>query len=230
MSSTSLAPSVLRLLVATLKGGPAKTTTSVMLSFYFARRGYRVVLIDADTRTQGTTDWKNLMLADQRAGGEPVPEDLVILSWRGSDLDGKLSKYAQAAEAQYSADVVIIDTGGEAPDVFMSAALYADRLLSPVGPKKGELRRMYATSEAAAEIAESSPLLMSVVLTRVHPSAIGKGAAAEARDFLRYDLDLYVQETEIPDVASRYGDIWGTVPLNLGVYEKLGAEIESNWK
>lgn len=244
MTQATLNRRVLRLLVATLKGGPAKTTTAIMLAFALARRGYKVVLIDADTRTQGTTDWYNLMI-DR---GYTLPANLSILQWRSNDLDGKLSRFAKTAETVNEADIVIIDTGGEAPDVVQSALLYADRLLSPIGAKTGELRRMYATVDAAAEISENShPVLMSALLTRIHHLSLGRGKAKAAREFLdgtlrRQELadgvaeeeceglEVFVQATEIPLLEDVYGEVWGTLPDNLGKYDELATEIENEWK
>lgn len=223
---------VLRLLVATLKGGSAKTTTAVLLAIALGRKGYKVVAICADTRSQGLSDWRNLMR--ERGIKEPV----IMLTWRGEDEDGKLSRFAAKAEAEHDADVVLIDTGGEHPDVFMSAALYADRLISPVGPMIAELRRLPATEDAAAEINEGGhPILMSVLLNRV-PVA-GKGAARDARAFVDgTDRDegesdaysMHVLGTEIPRDASKYADVWGTDPEDLGMYAKLADEVEDSWK
>lgn len=223
---------VLRLLIATLKGGSAKTTTAAMLAFALARKGYKVVAICADTRSQGLSDWRNLMVERGHAAS------VTILTWRGEDEDGKLSRFAAKTEREDDADVVIIDTGGEHPDVFMSAALYADRLISPVGPMLAELRRLPATEEAAAEIHENGhPIVMSVLLNRV--PVIGKGAANAARNFIDgTDLadgqpdafDMHVLATEIPRDASRYADVWGSEAADLGRYSDLADEIDADWK
>lgn len=241
MTVPGAARHVRRLLVSMLKGGAGKTTTTVMLALALSRRGYKVVVVDADTRTQGSTDWFNLL----RAAGTHT--GIVQVSWRGKDADGPLGKFAKKQEEQHDPDVVIIDTGGEAPDVFMSAALYADRLITPVGPEIAELRRMPATLQAVAEIDDHSPIVMSALLTRVHHLSVGKGAAREARQLLdgtlaqeeerdgvppeqRQGFDIFVQETEIPRVASKYSDVWGTAPDDLGAYDRLADELELEWK
>lgn len=216
----------LRLLVSTLKGGPGKTTTTWMTATALAARGWRVVVICADTGTQGLTDWYNMA----KAAGEDVP--FIVLTWRGVDLDGPLSTFAREAEAVNEPDAVLIDTGGEHPDVFMSAALYANRLVSPVGPYKAELRRMFATKRAAAEIDASSKdgLLMSVLLTRV-PSA-GKGRAFNARAFLAEEgegLDLHVMDTEIPRDLDRYESAYGEVYTDVGAYADLAGELAAEY-
>lgn len=236
MTRSTLAPKrvkrVLRLLIATLKGGSAKTTSAVLLGFALARKGNKVVAICADTRSQGLSDWRNLM--QERGIDAPV----IMLTWRGEDEDGKLSRFATKAEADYDADVVIIDTGGEHPDVFMSAALYADRLISPVGAMIGEMRRLPATEDAAAEINEGGhEILMSVLLNRV--PVVGAGAASAARSFIdgtdrkegdESAYDIHVLATEIPRNASTYADVWGTNPADLGNYALLADEVEQTWK
>ncbi len=228
---------VFRAVVSTLKGGPGKTTTTMMLAFSLVARGRRVLVIEADTKTQGVTDWTN----DVKANYGGLPTNLLVAIWRGQDFDGPLGKFARAAEAEHQPDVVLVDTGGEHPDVFMSAGLYAQRLISPVGAQKGELRRVYATVEKAAEIDEESELRMSVVLTRVEVPK--KGLAADARDFLdgtlaaeeaargvpedqRTGHELYVHESEIPRKYSAYGEVWGTVPDEFGAYADLAREID----
>lgn len=216
----------LRLLVSTLKGGPGKTTTAWMTALALAARGWSVVVICADTGTQGLTDWYNMA----RAAGYTVP--FIVLTWRGVDLDGPLSRFAAVAEAAHQPDAVLIDTGGEHPDVFMSAALYANRLVSPVGPYTAELRRMFATKRAAAEIDANKRdgLLMSVLLTRV-PQA-GKGRAFNARAFLAQEgegLDLHVMETEIPRDLDTYEAVYGAVPVELGAYATLAGELAAEY-
>lgn len=214
---------VRRVLISTLKGGPGKTTTTLLLALGWARRGRRVVTIDADTRSQTLTAW----CRRAEAAGQPVP--VTVVTWRGRDQDGELVTAARRAEVEHQADVVLIDTGGEQPDVFMSGCLYADRLISPVGPMPAELDRMHATVEAASVIdsTKRDGLLMSALLTRV-PSP-GKGAAAEARAYLADPggLDLHVMGVEISRHLGLYADVYGTIPASIGEYDQLVDELEA---
>ncbi len=226
---------VFRAVVSTLKGGPGKTTSTMMTAFALVARGYTVLVIEADTKTQGVTDWCNLVT---QAGA--MPPNLRVAIWRGQDFDGPLGKFARAAEGEHDPDVVLVDTGGEHPDVFMSAGLYAQRLISPVGAQKGELRRVFATVEKAAEIDAESELRMSILLTRVESP--GKGMARDARQYLdgtlaeyeeqqgvpeytREGHDLYVHTAEIRRDYGTYGDVWGTIPNDLGTYADFAAEL-----
>jgi chromosome partitioning protein len=211
-----------RLLISTLKGGPGKTTTTFLLALGWARRDRAVVAIDADTRSQTLTAWARRA---QHAGAA-VP--FTVVSWRGRDQDGELVNVAKRAERDHQADIVLIDTGGEAPDVFMSGCLYASRLLAPVGPMPAELDRMHATRDAAASIDEAKRdgILMSALLTRVPQP--GRGAATDARAYLvdPAGLDLHVMSTEITRQLALYADVYGTIPDNIGEYDQLIGEIE----
>lgn len=213
----------LRVLVSTLKGGPGKTTTAFMVALEYARRDRRVAVVDADTRSQTMTAW----CRRAAAAGEKVP--FAVETWRGRDQDGELVVFAEQAEQRHQADVVLVDTGGEAPEVFMSGCLYAGRLVAPVGPMPAELDRMHATRDAAAVIDARSRdgLLMSALLTRVPQP--GRGAAAEARQFLTDPdgLDLHVMATEITRRLDLYADVYGTVPASTGEYRQLVDELET---
>jgi cellulose biosynthesis protein BcsQ len=214
----------LRLLVSTLKGGPGKTTTAVFTAIGLARRGLKVVLICADTRTRGALDW----IQEAVRQGYGVPFTLVV--WHESD--GPLSVFAQNTEREQGADVVIVDTGGEQPEAFTHGALFADRLICPVGPMNGELRRIVETYRHAAAVDEmGSPVLMSVLLTRVPQVRRGKARIArtdlEATDATAdkpYRLGLHVMETEITR-AGPYEECYGLIPDDLGEYEDLTDEL-----
>ncbi|MFC0436113.1 ParA family protein [Kutzneria buriramensis] len=221
---------ILRLLIATLKGGPGKTTSVILLAIALARRNYNVVVICADTRTRGATDW----VQESLRLGYTVPFKLAI--WE--EKNGPLSAFARTVEQQTGADAVLIDTGGEQPEAFAHGCLYADKLIMPVGPMNGELRRILETYRHAAAINESgSKLDISVLLTRV-PQA-GKGKAREAREDLStdlraadgtpdpdkpYALGLHVLTAEITR-AGAYDEMYCIIPDDVGEYEDLCTEL-----
>jgi chromosome partitioning protein len=233
-----------RIQVSTLKGGPGKTTTSVMLARALSDLDHQVVLICADPKSQGSRDWYRKATARANRGqGEPLP--FALLEWNSTELNGRPAKFCKAAEEKYpEATVFIVDTGGEAPEVFSSTATWADYLIVPCGAQDAELARMPATFDAAAEISEDRPehrpLLVSALLTRV--PAVGLGSAREAREYLdgtvqklqaeagvpeadRTGLDMHVLGTEVKYHKARYCDIYGTNPVDLGAYADLAMEI-----
>ncbi|MEU4841727.1 ParA family protein [Nocardia testacea] len=225
---------IFRILVATLKGGPGKTTTAILLAVAFANQGRTVAVICADTRTRGATDW----CQEAERQGYELPFQLYI--WK--ETEGPLSKYARTVEQQSGAHVVIIDTGGEQPEAFTHGCLYADLLICPVGPMQGELRRLVPTYQGAMAVNDSgSPIDIAVLLTRVPQQT--KGRAADARENLTtnlvdengrpnedvpYALGLDVLDTEIVRNVA-YDEVYGTIPDDPGDYTDLAKEIDARY-
>jgi cellulose biosynthesis protein BcsQ len=197
-------------LVATLKGGTRKSTTAVMSAFALARRGHGVLVVDADSGTQGVTDWATRVYA---AGGE-LPFD--VAQWTHSL--GLLVPFVQAKQRESGARFVLIDVGGEAPEVLRQAVIIADQVISPTGAEQAELSRVAPT----AALVRESGAPMSVLLNRV-PTP-GAGVARSVREVLTGD-GFDVLATEIGQNRERYAHVWGTVPDALGAYEDLAAEL-----
>lgn len=219
-------PQRLRLLVCLLKGGDGKTTTTFFLGTSFAQLGYRVLLIDADLGSRSLSTWY------AECGGEGyVP--FFVRVWRGTDDDGELSAYLKATEAEVNPDIVIVDTGGERREVFMSGCLWADWLIMPTGPSMMEVERLHATKAHAVAVAEYSPLAIAALLTRVSPP--GKGLAAECRALIELadpvpanrmqPYGIYVLGTEISFNRTKYSLPFGTVPADTGEYMELAHEL-----
>jgi MinD superfamily P-loop ATPase len=197
-------------LIATLKGGTRKTTTAMLLAFTLAARGYNVLVIDADYGSQGVTDWGTRVYA----GGGELPFD--VAQWTPSM--GLLVPFIQKQARETGAAIVIVDVGGEAPEVLGQAVKIARLVISPVGPEQAELGRLPAT----AAIVAASRVPHSVVLTRV--PLPGKGAARDARQVIEAD-GYQVLATEVEHNRDRYANIWGTVPADLGAYEDMADEL-----
>ena len=131
---------------------------------------------------------------------------------------GLLVPFIQQQVNETLAGRVLVDVGGEAPEVLRQVVLMATMVISPAGPEQGELARLPAT----AEIVRATGVPQAVLLTRV--PAIGRGAARDARWDLT-DAGYDVLGAEIPQNRERYADIWGTVPQDLGVYDVLADEL-----
>ena len=196
--------------VSTLKGGSRKSTTAMLLAFSLAARGEEVLVIDADHGTQGVTDWATRVYA---ARGE-LP--FHVVQW--TPRLGLLVPFIQQQAQETLAARILVDVGGEAPEVLRQVVLAATMVITPAGPEQGELGRLPAT----AAIVRPTKVPQVVLLTRV--PAAGRGAARDARRDLAgegYD----VLATEVPQNRQQYADIWGTVPADLGAYEALADEL-----
>jgi hypothetical protein len=197
-------------LVATLKGGVRKTTTTMLLAFELARRGHEVLVIDADTGTQGVSDWASKVYA---AGGE-LP--FHVVQWSG---DGELLvPFVLRKRKETGATLVLVDMGGEAPHVLRDAVPLADRVISPVGAEQAELGRIPATAALVA----ASGAEHVVLLTRIPDP--GKGTAKAARDLLTSG-GYRVLRTEVAQSRERYAHVWGTVPDDHGAYVAVADEL-----
>jgi hypothetical protein len=197
-------------LIAMLKGGSRKSTTAMELAFALAARGEDVLVIDADHGTQGVTDWATRVYA----ADSELP--FHVAQW--TPRMGLLVPFVQQQTRETLAQRVLVDVGGEAPEVLKQVVLIATRVIAPAGPEQGELARLPAT----AAIVNPTGVRMSVLLTRV-PSP-GRGAARDARRDLA-DSGYDVLSTEIEHNRTRYADIWGTVPADRGSYDALADEL-----
>jgi hypothetical protein len=181
----------------------------MMLALALAKRGHDVMLVDADPGTQGVTDWATRVYAN---GGElPVH----VVQW--THTLGLLVPFIQQQQRQTGARRVVIDVGGEAPDVVRQAVHLADLVISPVGAEQAELGRLPATRALMPD-----DVRMFVALTRV--PAPGIGAAAAARDALTAG-GYHVLAAETKQQREVYADVWGTVPTDLAAYDDLTTEL-----
>ena len=194
-----------------LKGGARKSTSAMFLAFALAESGDDdVLVVDADHGTQGVTDWATRVYTD---GGE-LP--FHVVQWAPSQ--GLLVPFAQRAAREVGARRVIVDVGGEAPEVLRQVILAARLVLAPVGPEQGELSRVPAT----ALIARDAQVPLYALLTRV--PAPGRGIAREARKYLVGE-GLSVLEAEVPQDRETYAHVWGTVPETVGAYAAVAEEL-----
>lgn len=198
-------------LFAMLKGGTRKSTSAMLTAWSLAEGGDEVLLIDADAGTQGVTDWTTRVYA---TGAEPP---FHVAQW--THRLGLLVPFVREQAARTGATRVLIDIGGEAPEVLAQAARIATRVVTPVGPEQGELGRLQPTRQV---IAEAGGAPMSVLLTRV-PVA-GRGIARQVRETLEADR-YHVLRTEVPHNRELYAHPWGTVPTSLGAYAYLADEL-----
>jgi cellulose biosynthesis protein BcsQ len=200
-------------LIAILKGGARKSTTTMMLAFALAELGYEVLVIDADSKTQGVTDWTSRVYARD----PEVDFPFTVHQWTPGL--GLLVPFALAKQKECGASILLIDVGGEAPEVLSQGAILADLIISPLGPEQGEISRVEPTRSLIPREKRKHHWLL---LTRV--PAVGKGAAREAREGLVAD-GYQVLEAETPQDRDTYAHVWGYIPPSTGNYLPLAKEL-----
>jgi chromosome partitioning protein len=195
--------------VVMLKGGARKTTTTALTAFALADGGAEVLVVDADTHTQGLTEWLSLASADGRA--LPVS----FMQWSRS-AGQPIAPFIRHAQRATGAQWVIVDLGAEDPHAIRQVCAIADMIISPCGPEQAELSRLPATRALVA------PLHPLVLLTRVDQP--GRGAAADMRAVLEAD-GCAVLRTEVPRDRARYAHVYGSVPDDCGAYAAVAGEL-----
>ena len=135
--------------VANQKGGVGKTTTVVNLSAYFAKRGYRVLLVDLDSQGHASLSfglYPNNGLYRLLVEKRPLPETIVParenLDIIGNDHTAELVRlhamqapfreyllYNALAGASY--DLIFLDTAPSTDVLHISALVASDYILIP---------------------------------------------------------------------------------------------------
>lgn len=198
------------LTIGNLKGGVAKSTSSVYISLVLAAGGDRVLLVDADATNRTCLKWSSLA-ADW-------PSAITVTSWEVPDL----ARRVLAIEDDY--DHVIIDTGPQRPLILRQALMVTTDLIVPVAPSPVELEQLPDTFALAAEIDAVSPVFAQVLFAKVRR---GTRSSVEARRYLAsLEPPVPTLDAEIHLLES-YPLAYGTVPDDLGEYETVVKELES---
>lgn len=162
------------LTIATLKGGNAKTTTSLAIAAVFAEKGLSVALVDADPQSTATMIFGMKPVAEPWTA-EPVELYLkelhagsitLVRGGRPLRLASEKQRDAFFDREDVRADVMIIDTAPGEIELVDTALQYADLVLIPVEPSPLSLTGM--TDVAALAKRFKPPPPVRTVLTRVH--------------------------------------------------------------
>ncbi|MDP9486644.1 MAG: ParA family protein [Actinomycetota bacterium] len=199
----------MRVAVANLKGGTAKTVTSYFLATALSRRG-RTLLVDCDP--QGSA----LSWAGSAEDGGRVPFEVVGLPVK--DVHRRVKGLAGDFEH------VVLDTPpGVMPQevsITRAALLAAETAIVAVPPTEIDLDRVMATLELVAEVEPLNDLTFRVLLTRVQGTARdGRDARAEMEG-----MKLPVMRAEIPARVG-YSRAFGEPVEDLGAYELVASEL-----
>ena len=194
--------------VGNIKGGVAKTTTTVFVALALAARGERVLVADADVTNRSCLKWKALA-ADW-------PASVVVLGF-GDDL----ARQVNAMAADY--DSVLIDTSPQHAKVLRQALMVTDDLIVPVAPSPIELEQLPDTFALAAEVDAVSPVFTQVLLVKVRAGTLG---AVKARDYLT-EHSLPVMDTAV-GLREMYSLAYGSAPADFGEYAGALEELTAS--
>lgn len=207
MSQSSVKLNWMKIAVANLKGGASKTTTAMYLAADLARRGERVLLIDADP--QGSA----LGWSEEVGLGEGAGLPFTVISLPVRDLPRRLKQ-------QEGYDHIIVDTPPGYPDIVRSALLAVETVIIPLSPATVEVARLSSTLALLQEIEAQNAVGFVVLLTRVRR---GTNSAKQARLTLQ-ELGYPVLDTEIP-LKEQFSNSYGLVPEAGTEYDAVFGEL-----
>jgi chromosome partitioning protein len=196
-----------RLALVNLKGGSAKTTSSLFLAHELAKRG-KTLLIDADPQGSALS-WSEQV----SSRGQELPFDVISLPTK--DIHKRLKTLGEAYEH------VVIDSPPGHIEIVQSALLSADIALIPLSPSLMEIDRMRPALEVIASVENFKPdLVVHMLFNRVQRNTNSYKMAREYFDKVGFPvLDTVVPRREAYNVA------FGARPINTPEYEDVLHEL-----
>lgn len=198
---------------AIIKGGSAKTTTSMQIAGLLARQGYKVAVLDSDN-TGGATLWEDYVLQEDehRKNENPDAPDYTLGFTVTPVNEANLSNPERLRSKYADYDWVIIDTPPSDAGVMQAAINCADVTIIPSQPSVSDLTHAGRTYSAARN--------GIVLLTRVKPrTKLARNAIAEldAEGITRFET--YISEREA--IKAMYG----TNELDNAEYSSVVSEL-----
>ncbi|HEU4458536.1 MAG TPA: MinD/ParA family protein [Methylibium sp.] len=225
------APRRARILAVTSgKGGVGKTFVSANLAAALARRGQKVLVLDADLGLANLDVVLNLhpkiTLHDVFTGKATLDQALlpapggfhVLLAGSGlveysrltPEVRDKLLEVIGQVAPRF--DVVLLDTGAGISDVVLYTVSLADEVLVVVTPEPTAMTDAYATVKVLA--AQQQRRELNVVVNQAPRGGDGRGVAAQ----LQQVIDRFV----VPAVGAKVTlKLLGDVPLDAAVREAV---------
>lgn len=162
----------IRICVAFLKGGGARTTTAMnlaaALAFLFPED--RILLVDTDPKNSSAMGWHKRAIA----AGEKWPENLEVRAIARDFMVDEVNEAMDSGEFQH----LVIDTGNDGDVVDLAMSL-CHQVVIPITPSTMEFPQINPTLKIAFPYASEGKLHVSGIITRVPPNSTqGEQAAA----------------------------------------------------
>lgn len=202
------------IVIAGLKGGIGKTHLAMYIALQYAAAGFRVLLVDADPKSQTASDW-----SDTAARGDPengIPADPLPIDVQ-TEPHRRVGREIAAKKPDY--DVVVVDVGGEGAEILESAVPEADEVLIVTTPNIADMRRLQSTLRAAVKAATEADADVGarVVLTKVDNRRWRAGGGERAGSWNQDVVDsitgrgLPLMGAYVPLITA-VSDSFGTIP------------------
>lgn len=134
--------------VGALKGGTGKSRLAMLIALILHTVfGYRVVVFDADSGSQTSSNWP--VKARQRK----YEWDIEVIRHPFDTLHEEIDKVVARGDVDY----ILVDVGGGNVGAFQSAVRRAHKLLVPLCPDEGDLEQAPKTRDAALMAATLNP-------------------------------------------------------------------------
>jgi cellulose biosynthesis protein BcsQ len=197
--------------VGALKGGTGKTRLAMLIALILhVVFGFRVVIFDADSGSQTSSNWP--VKARQRK----YEWGIEVIRHPFDTLHEEIDKIVERGDVDY----VIVDVGGGNIGAFQSAVRRAHKLLVPLCPDEGDLEQAPKTRDAALMAATLNPYgcAFYYVLSRCENSRdkVDSRAVLLWDDPENDDQEPYpLLDTDIPDLVA-YKRAFGRIPRMKG--------------
>lgn len=200
----------MRITVGNIKGGVAKTTTSIYLALALARQGRKVLLVDADPEQASALSWSETATNEW-------PENCSVIAISTRDLGKRATSLAEGF------DDLVIDTSPKNPLLLRQALSITDDLIIPVAPRPMEIREVQATLLVAEEVGIIHDITPSVLLVQVRKGTL---AGNEIRGFLQ-EMDMPLLQSQV-HMRESYSRSYGSIPEFTKEYDDVLQEITIN--
>lgn len=192
--------------VGALKGGTGKTRLAMLMALVLRTVfGFRVVVVDADSGSQTSSNWP------VKAKLRDYDWDIEVVRHPFDDLDAKIDEIRARGDVDY----VIVDVGGGNIAAFQAAVKRAHKLLVPLCPDEGDLEQAPKTRDAALMAASRNPFgcQMYYVLSRCGNDRDKYDSRSVLLDVPEEDPDgpYPLLDTDIPSLVA-YKRAFGRIP------------------